>query len=459
VVKEVLIGDGSTYNNAELITTPVNNYMAKISLPRGALSKYKALWTKVSGASTSDQNGIYGTKGTPAPANTPGAREGAISWTDLSGNLWIFGGYRFDSNGTSNFNDLWRFDGSNWTWISGSSIANQTGVYGTKGTPAAINTPGARSDAVSWTDRSGNLWLFGGYGYDTNGTVGSLNDFWKFDGSNWTWESGANTVDHSGIYGTKGTPAPTNTPGARSGAVSWSDESGNLWLFGGRGFFSIGTIELNDLWKFDGTNWTWVSGGSNLSNQTPVYGSKGVPATNNRPGSRDGAVSWTDQSGNLWLFGGIGYGTNGTGRLNDLWKFDGSNWTWVSGSNLIDQTGSYGDKGTPATTNIPGARFNAVSWTDRGGNLWMFGGTGYDSNGSAGYLNDLWKFDGTNWTWASGSNEVNLNLAPTGAYVASARYHSVSWIDGSGNLWLFGGIGYDSYGGFGYLNDLLLYLP
>lgn len=459
LAKEVVIGDGSTYNNAELITAPINNYMANITLPRGALSKFKAQWTMVSGSSTAGQNGIYGTKGTPAPANTPGARDGAVSWTDMSGNLWIFGGFRFDPDGLSYFNDLWRFDGSKWTWISGSNITNQTGIYGSKGAPTAANTPGSRHDAVSWTDRNGNLWLFGGYGYDTNDIVGTLNDLWKFDGSNWTWVSGSNSVNQSGNYGTNGIPSPNNTPGARNGAAAWTDQSGNLWLFGGRGFFSGGIIMLNDLWKYDGNNWTWVSGGSNLSNQTPIYGSRGVSATTNRPGSRDGAVSWTDRSGNLWLYGGLGYGSNGTGYLNDLWKFDGSNWTWVSGSNIIDQAGSYGAKGTPTTTNVAGARYHAVSWIDGSGNLWLFGGSGYDNNGSSGYLNDLWKFDGVNWTWVSGSNSINSNLTPSWAYMASARYHAVSWIDGGGNLWLFGGNGYDSNGGVGYLNDLRLYLP
>ncbi len=50
-----------------------------------------------------------------------------------------------------------------------------------KGQGASNNTPGARSNSVSWTDTSGNLWLFGGYGYDANVTLGLLNDLWEFD--------------------------------------------------------------------------------------------------------------------------------------------------------------------------------------------------------------------------------------------------------------------------------------
>ena len=53
---------------------------------------------------------------------------------------------------------------------------------------------------------------------------------------NWTWISGANTINAQGVYGTKGVPAAGNVPGARSGSVSWIDGAGNLWLFGGYGY-------------------------------------------------------------------------------------------------------------------------------------------------------------------------------------------------------------------------------
>jgi hypothetical protein len=67
-----------------------------------------------------------------------------------------------------------------WTWMSGSDVIDQNGVYGTKGAPALANVPGARYGAVSWTDESGNLWLFGGYGYPASGGAGCLNDLWRF---------------------------------------------------------------------------------------------------------------------------------------------------------------------------------------------------------------------------------------------------------------------------------------
>ena len=41
-----------------------------------------------------------------------------------------------------------------------------------------------------------------------------------------------------------------------------------------------------------------------------VYGQQGVPSPSNIPGIREGAVIWYDSSTQeLWLFGGLGYGT------------------------------------------------------------------------------------------------------------------------------------------------------
>ncbi len=354
-----------------------------------------------------------------------------------------------------------------WIWTSGHTIANLSGFYGTKGEADPDNMPGARSSALSWSDESGNLWLFGGRGYDSAGENGRFNDLWRFDGEAWTWVSGSASIDESGTYGTRTVPDADNVPGARSGAVSWIDARGNLWLFGGFGYDSAGDDigYLNDLWRFDGEAWTWISG-SNTGNELGMYGTKGEAAADNVPGARSTAVSWRDESGNLWLFGGWGRdSTTDTGFLNDLWRFDGAAWTWVSGSDSLDESGTYGTKGEAAADNVPGARSTAVSWRDGSGNLWLFGGYGRDGGGAFGDLNDLWRFDGAAWTWVSGSDTTDEygTYGTKGVAAADnapgARSHAVSWSDKSGELWLFGGFGYDSGGEKGLLNDLWRFAP
>jgi hypothetical protein len=132
------------------------------------------------GTNAFNQVGIYGTPGVPAPTNIPGGRTGAVTFADAAGNFWLFGGNGMDSTGTysafQQLNDLWKYSDGQWTWISGSSVAMQSGTYGTQGTPAAGNVPTAREWAVGWTDTSGNLWLFGGF----NSSGADLNDLWEY---------------------------------------------------------------------------------------------------------------------------------------------------------------------------------------------------------------------------------------------------------------------------------------
>jgi len=418
-------------------------------------------WTWMGGSDTANATGVYGMLGSQAAGNVPGGRDQGVSWTYGKSGFWLFGG----APNTGIFGDLWRFDpnASLWTWVSGSSTVNSPAIYGTLGVPAKTNTPGSRIDSMTWTDKSGNLWLFGGL-YDSY-----LNDLWEFNPSTsaWTWISGADTLfTQSGVYGTQGVPAGTNVPGGRCCAATWFDTSGNLWLFGGQGFDDSGTQgTLNDLWEFSPTakTWTWISGYNHTlsgSGYPGVYGTKGVPSTSNFPATRDFPVSWIDVNGNLWLFGGRGIDSTGTsGLLNDLWEFSPTNrtWTWVSGSNLANASGVYGTEGIPATTNSPGSRYGAASWVDGNGYFWLF----------AGEDNQLWKFSPTakTWTWQSGSMTgqesgiYGVLGTPNSANIPGTRFAPVSWLDSNGNLWLFGGVGADSTGAGGQLNDLWRYQP
>jgi len=290
----------------------------------------------------------------------------------------------------------------------------------------------------------------------------------------WSWSSGSETNGAAGVYGTRGVAAAGSVPGARASAVSWTDSAGNLWLFGGTYVDANGNLfYLNDLWQYTPSNglWTWMSGASTAGAAYGTlgnYGVQGVAAASNAPGSRAGAVSWTDAAGNFWLFGGLGYDSSNLGYLNDLWKYDPitGEWTWVDGpSSSSPPMAVYGTQGVAATANVPGPRLGSTSWIDGSGNLWLFGGYGDISNAnpySFGFLNDLWEFSPTagKWTWVSGSNTVNaagvngtLGTAAS-ANVPAARSAAGSWIDSTGSLWLFGG---DSFGGF--LNDLWKFTP
>jgi len=439
-------------------------------------------WIWTNGSNVTDAEGTYGTEGVAASGNTPSARDGAVTWTDAAGALWLFGGYGPASTFTwGDLNDLWKYSNGEWNWIGGSNQTEQTGVYGTRGAPSVGNIPGARWESASWTGSSGNFWLFGGLGLDSNGKRGDLNDLWEYSPATnaWAWMAGPSSICNnasgfgcSGVYGNQGIAAAENAPGSRVGASSWTDSCGNLWLFGGSGNDSSGGIgggNLNDLWRYDPTTnlWTWMSG-ANINDQNGTYGTLGIVAPGNVPGSRLGAVTWTDKQGNLWLFGGIGGDLNGivciqSGQycvLNDLWEYNPATamWAWMGGSNIANQAGSYGIQGVASSTNMPGARTLAVSWTDGQGNFWLFGGSAMPFD-----ANDLWEYSNGQWTWVSGSNQPaqpgtygTMGVAAPGN-VPGARKWAAGWIDQAGDLWLFGGD--NIFEGGGKFNDLWEYYP
>jgi N-acetylneuraminic acid mutarotase len=453
-----------------------------------------AEWTWVGGSKNPSADGVYGMLGQASATNQPGARQGSPVWRDANGNLWMFGGNGYDSThqlgAAGSLNDLWMYNISTneWTWEAGSSSFPSagsgqcpSGVFGVKGTAASGNTPGGNFGGQSWTDKNGNLWLFSGSQCDSAGHAGTLNDLWMFSPTTneWTWIAGIDvngaTTNVLGIYGTLGTASATNSPGSRQQGATWTDPTGKLWLFGGEGTDSVtaAPLPLNDLWRFDPATkeWTWENGPNTVivtgttAGNPGIYEQQGALNPNNQPGGRDQAATWLDANGNLWMFGGLGDDSTGTASLslNDLWMYSTSvgEWIWVGGpatvTHKFGMPGVYGTLGTAAASNWPGGRYGSSAWVDAAGNFWLFGGDGYDVNGSAGFLGDVWKYNPSSgeWTWVAGSNTVNpAAVYPTlgttsAANIPPARELALDWTDKQGNFWLFGG-----RGSFDSQNDL-----
>src|ERR1041385_3719644 len=79
--------------------------------------------------------------------------------SDVCSSDLLFGG---DGTG-GKYNDLWRYHllTNSWTWMKGSQLINQPGVYGTRTVEGPGNLPGARSAYAKWKDINGTFWLFG----------------------------------------------------------------------------------------------------------------------------------------------------------------------------------------------------------------------------------------------------------------------------------------------------------
>jgi gliding motility-associated-like protein len=300
--------------------------------------------------------------------------------------------------------------GGVWTWMKGDSVSHLiTGIskanYGVKGVEVNANEPPERYEPFYWIDKAGDFWLFGGLGLSSE-----LNDMWKFSTTtnNWTWVSG-DSFNHNllGVYGTKGIASVNNFPSARGwGGVSWTDNNGDLWLFGG----SASTGDFEDLWKYHiATNeWTWVKG-SNTLIHFPNYGVTGIAASTNSPGSKNEIkAGWVDKQNNLWMFGGTSF-TEPIGKaFNDMWKFNTTTneWTFMKGDKIAGSLGNMGTKGIEADSNMPAARMSFNYWKDANDMFYIFSGTSFGNNP----LNDVWKYNlnTNNWTWIAGeSNPFN----------------------------------------------------
>jgi N-acetylneuraminic acid mutarotase len=216
--------------------------------------------------------------------------------------------------------------------------------------------------------------------------------------------------------------------------------------------------------------WTWMSGSPN-PNDPGSYGTLGAASPSNTPPARYLANGVADQSGGLWLFGGINQFSpaNETTASNDLWRFDTTTleWTWINGSDQAAPVGSYGTQGVASPANQPPPRGASALWIDTTGNLWIFGGLGNKYFDVFEY-GDLWEFSPTSglWTWVGGSNTADS----AGTYgtlgvsspsnIPGAREGAVSCSDAQGNFWLFGGFTNSPNSvGLGSLNDLWRYSP
>jgi N-acetylneuraminic acid mutarotase len=488
-------------------------------------------WTWVSGDYGVNSFGVYGTQGVSSDANMPGARRGGVSWVGSDGDFYLFGGDGYGINAQGRLNDLWKYNTTTnqWTWVSGPTTVNSSGVFGSQGVSSATNWPGARNGGTVWKDNSNNIWLFGGDGFASTTSLGRLNDLWKYDPSTnqWVWMQGASTINASSgaagpggrnagnmgwkddtgnfylfggiigtdvrgpygytytnaaytllndlweynattnlwtlvLSGTSGMAAPSPPP--REHGLTWTNGDGYLWLFGGRSKSAGGNIELNDLWKFNRSinEWIKIKGDNSGFNFYGIYGEQSVSSAKNQQGGRAGNIGWVDGSGKLYAFGGDFYEGAPMTFRNDIWQYDPSTniQTWIKGDTLATVTPVDGVQGVADAANRPGERQGTGGWTDNSGNLWLFGGDiQVTLDGPPGnFLNDLWKYNISSGQWAlmkkKGNAVYGVKGTPDPNNNPWARKNSMTWTDAASDLWLFGGFSL-----LGIHNDLWKYDP
>ncbi len=212
---------------------------------------------------------------------------------------------------------------------------------------SALSTtgPGNRAlPAAAFDTRRNVLVVYGGTDVAGNTTFGET---WEWDGRSW-----------------QNMKVPT--PGSRDHhAMVYDEGRGVVVMYSGA--TTTDSRFRNDTWTYDGKGWTLadtVTGPGGLVHHSMAYDAK-----------RRRTV----------LYGGIG-----SNRMpsDETWEWDGARWM------RIDVMGS-----GPG----PRARHRMAYDAERGETL-LFGGVTGDADPPAGYLNDVWEWDGSNWARASSAN-------------------------------------------------------
>jgi len=394
------------------------------------------------------------------PALLPAcANEGAMTWQSSNNTILFTGAACADSAITE---DTYEWDGTNWTKIElGLFVGRYFGeamtfdperqvavLFG--GAPAAgallagtytyadklwtaigdLSYPIPRSLHGFVTDPVRNvIYLYGGLNDAT-----SFFDFWTYQNGQFHPQltvsqpadcslpiaafdldrqkvvmlcSGSATWEYDGATWTQYDALKTAPPQHRFGSLVYDQSLKKIVFFGGLG---IDGAYLDQTWTFDGSTWAQVK--------------------KNPPPSRSHASMWYDPIlKKTVIYGGLGRLTaeDRLTRYSDMWSFDGTGWTQIK----------------PSTT--PGMRYGAETIVDpKTNHALVFGGIRVDTDANNNqvqvYANDLWDWDGTNWT----------KIAT--AVVPPARENAGWAVDPLRNeLVMFGG-----YSGF-YLSDLWSY--
>ena len=214
------------------------------------------------------------------------------------------------------------------------------------------------------------------------------------------------SIKKKGFYNTE---APIN----RIYANSWGMNDGSAYIFGG----SVNYINyLADLWYWN----------KNTKHFTRILPNYDCTIVNNNgslfindvilkincisdlwPSPRTSSTTWKDSNNNLYMYGGD-YTSFWNYFTNDLWKWDGSKWTYIV---------------TPTSIT---ARGLGQIWYVNDNEVYLFSGLMYDWP----LIGDFWKWDGTNW----------LAVNPSHSYLPTGRFSAVTWKDNnSSNLYMYGG--------------------
>lgn len=381
--------------------------------------------------------------------------------------------------------------------------------------------PGSRAETASWRDIYGNVWTFGGFGYDgkTTRTPRVLNDLWLWNATTKVWtvvrqehgdkgkvrlmpqarhgaaacgvtgimfilfggmELQGNTLYDTWIYNIKSSRwlplyihssrqrVKVTHPPRRSHAATWCTKD-SLVVFGGQD--GISGHLLNDMWMLSLRKLTWVQ-----TLDTSIF--HGAPVDHLFPVPRSGATTWAGSDESLYLFGGnknpkqlqghlfhaATHLADTAALLADLWLFSLHNTSWtLIHTGLPLKPDVHNDVGV---MEFPGQRQHSTSWDDEDNNLWLFGGEGirdiFADMPRSQLLSDLWVYNVTLRQWVccrrgTSYGDTYSHRGQRQTVSPTGRREATVW-QYNNIVYITGGFGYDGRHKLAYLNDMWLHL-
>jgi subtilisin family serine protease len=335
-----------------------------------------------------------GTAWTPmsTPTAPPARAFAGIAYDAARQEVFLYGGgQRTCPTCTQFLDDAWTWDGAEWHAVE------------------ATGPPPLEDVGIVYDPTASEIVLFGGRGKVLGAddiVVGTLRDTWTWNGTSW--------LKHESTW-----PEERQQPG-----LVYDPVSGLTLMIGG----NCGFDQTCAVWAWDGKTWTKISEQPRVWQVPPAFHANTkkvvlpfgatvrewegacrtwrtvVPPTSPVPRAAFGFAP--DRNGNAVLFGGQGCG--GSCFLNDTWVWNGANW------NRID---------VPRKPTV--RSLGTMSYDPIRRETVLFGGL---KDGSGGFLNDTWVWDGATWT------KRDTPTAP-----AARVFASMSWDPGSGKTMLVGG--------------------
>ncbi|MES2594244.1 MAG: immunoglobulin domain-containing protein [Verrucomicrobiota bacterium] len=301
------------------------------------------------------------------------------------------------------------------------------------------NGPGVLGDAVTFLDQRQRLHLFGS-------KLNTAYDHWMWDPKGRKWTDARTALN---------IPANDPVPPREPDPTLWRSPSGaDSWLYTKQGA----------LWRWSGADGRWQMVQAPLPlGSAGEPGVLGVSSPQSRPRGRQGATTWLQANGELWMYGGRvpNPATGSFFSLVDLWCFQPATqqWTWMAGRTLLPSEGP--DWRSDGILQPASDAAFCPCWVDHTGRLWMHELT---SSGQQ----RMWTFDLVSKSWSMpysqawdgvipGHSGTSRETGPpeTGTSPGKRSKNALCWTDAQGNLMLFGGFdsgvgaaGYNRYPDF-----------